>query len=231
MKKLFSSIDKLITDIPDDKGAWEKAIEILDNDDLVESIMDKMSAGKSSYGYTKDIWKDARDIEFAVHVMSSVPVYVIVAVDETGKEELSCATLLPEEDQTDLLGDTNIGIPVFIDFESAQNLLSSSEEENSGNAFVCRIPFALLVDNRIGLFDDDSAPELLILLNGDNSTIINRFEISPLMCASAFALRTSFLDDIAENIFDLNKRDDEDDDDDDEPFLPKLRILNDLPPC
>lgn len=41
MKKLFSSIDKLITDIPDDKGAWEKAIEILDNDDLVESIMDK----------------------------------------------------------------------------------------------------------------------------------------------------------------------------------------------
>ena len=28
MKKLFTAIDKLIADIPDDKGAWEKAIEI-----------------------------------------------------------------------------------------------------------------------------------------------------------------------------------------------------------
>lgn len=232
MKRLFTAIDKLIADIPNDKNAWEKAIDILSNDSLVESVMTKISAGRSSYGYVKDIWKKARDIEFAVHVMASVPVYVIVKLDETDTEGLAYATLLPEKGQPDLFGEFNSAIPTFIDLKSAQDVLRESESGNEENTFICRIPFAMLVDNRVGIFDDDSAPEFLLLVGENNSTVINRFEISPLMCAAAFALRTSFVEDIAENILGLSVDDDDNDgEDDDEPFYPKLSILNDLPLC
>lgn len=228
MKNLFSSIDKLIADIPDDKDAWEKTLEILDNDDCVDAVLNKMAAGKSPYGYVKSVWKMARKIEFAVHVMSSVPVYVVVRHNKADKEELCCVTFLLEENQPDLFGDDNLGILVFIDRDSVQNVLSKSQAENSSDAFICRIPLALLVDKNIGIFDDDEAPEFLIFINGEKSTLVQRFQIAPLMCASAFALRSSLIEDIMENIFDIRQDDDEDDD---EPIFPNLNVRNNLPPC
>lgn len=250
MKKLFTSIDKLIADIPDDKIAWIKALNDLESDKQ-ENIANVVNAGKSTYGFVKNAYHDARDMMLALSTMATVPVYVHVNVDKkTGNESLyfyslykeDIARLFSDADEMDEEDVPKLGVDVYLSREDAEAALQTADftDKELKETIICRIPFCILTDDNIGLFEDDD--QLCIFFNyDDEASFYTRDELLPLVYSAMMSLRTLFLPDVTANIFSyiaentlmegLGTDDEDDDEEDDEPFPPSLRVLNNLPPC
>lgn len=89
MQKIsFKIIEQAIANIPDDPGAWEKVLEIMNRDDFQDYWAPvKMQEDWGAMKYIKTKYQKARDVAYIAYVMASVPVYVFGYTDQETKED------------------------------------------------------------------------------------------------------------------------------------------------
>lgn len=187
VRKEFQEIAEAIKDIPDDVKAWEQACNLIPK--IFNIKEDTINHCKSEAEYIRQVYRRAYNIEQVVHVMATVPVYLIVRNFNIDTQMI--VTIFNEEQPTPF-------IPVFFSEEQARKEMEYIDFPRNA-ASVVRIPLFLLIDGNYGFFPDNETPKRIALFDDrDNKPIIyfDKFQVLSMLMDSTKTLRSRFEADI-----------------------------------
>lgn len=180
-QKELQKISDAIKDIPDDAEAWENACDLMTEISAIEPSV--ISNCKDRADYAQLIYRRAYNIEQVVHVMKTVPVYLLAR--NVGEDDQLIVTLFNEIQPLPF-------VPVFWKKERALKELEFIEIDKK-SVSVIRVPFFLLVDDQFGISPDAQEVPLIILFDdreGVPGSCIDKYLIMDMMEDSAKTLRS-----------------------------------------
>lgn len=141
----ISALEKHVSQYPDNKEAWERVCDLLKEPHLIETQdVDDCEAAKD---YLTNIYPVAVRAAEIVHVMSTVPIYILIRKTEQADMRVIIGKEDPEEGEKNLL-------PIFFSQEIAEKAQRDIAKATEDDIQCARIPFMLLVDDELGVFKD-----------------------------------------------------------------------------
>lgn len=185
--KEFQAIAEAIKDVPDNVKAWEQVCDLIQK--IFKIKTDTVNQCQSSSEYIRNVYCRAYNIEQVIHVMATVPVYLIV---RNFNIDTQMILTIFNEDQTTPY------IPVFFSEKQARKELEYVDIPKEFVGIV-RIPFFMLIDGTFGFFPDvGKAPRAALFDDREGKAIIyfDRFQIMSMLLDSTKTLRSRFETDI-----------------------------------
>lgn len=208
MQKIsFKIIEQAIANIPDDPGAWEKVLEIMNRDDFQDYWAPvKMQEDWGAMKYIKTKYQKARDVAYIAYVMASVPVYVFGYTDqETKEDDIAVFDVIDdfEMSEEDPFA-PDFGVHVFFTREEAEKTLHELDAEWRATLSIHRVPFALVVSDAEGFFCPDEDP-MFLLDGGDDAAFLSRDMLAAIYMASGTAIQSTMLFEIVDVFLDAQR--------------------------
>lgn len=181
----FKKLEDAVREYPDNKAAWERACDMMDGlKKIRRSDVDRRDGGRDFYS---NIYPQAVRAAEIIHVMSTVPVYILIQSDhEKGQDVLAAVR--------DKNG--NSILPVFFDKASTDFLKGEIEKLSGDSVRPARIPFMFLIDKEYGAFDDESddAPKIALCdtREGRPWLFFNKSDVMACMLDASRALRSHY---------------------------------------
>ncbi len=138
-------IKSLVKGYPEDVEAWQRALDLLDDEKTYE--FDSDNTGKDLEEYFTSYYPKVRRFAEIFYVMATVPVYVLAFHKENDGFEFM--TIAPSEDENDAPV-----LPIFIKEADAENHKNFLIKENK-KLFSMKILLCMLIDDVYGLLCKD----------------------------------------------------------------------------
>ncbi|WP_394969840.1 hypothetical protein [Candidatus Allofournierella merdipullorum] len=181
-------ISKIMEQYKEDPKAWENVCDWLETALQITDAQIEMC--QTAEAYLRNIYPAAKRAADVVHVMSTVPVFVLVNAQDGQKEQFISFTSDDPEAPT--------YVPVF--FAKDQALEAMKDIENPNAKLEClTLPFFLLVDSDYGVFANSIPPVIMALCDcrpGKPWMYFNMHQIPSLVLDATAALRSNFQADV-----------------------------------
>lgn len=182
----LQDFEKAVSQYPDNKEAWERACDLFAKTTMI--CAKDIDYCESSLEYFNKIYPTAVNAAEIIHVMATVPVYVLVQKDSNKKADV----LVALTNQVDMVS----SIPVFFTREDAESIRQDICQTTDDPIWTVRIPFTLLVDQEYGIFDDCNSVFPLVSLcdfrENKPWVVTSRNRIIMLILDACRALRSYF---------------------------------------
>lgn len=178
--------EKYVSQYSDNKEAWERVCDLFKAKRDIN--MDDVNRCKTADDYFGEIYPDAVTAAEIVHVMATVPVYVML-VNDSDQDTVSLFAFTPEDNASP-------AIPVYFSREDAVAVAQKCSKATNKHVWSARIPFMLLVDHKFGLFPDWEANSWVLALCDTRENAdwyaISRNDILVAMMDACRALRSYY---------------------------------------
>lgn len=181
-------ISKIMEQYGEDPKAWENVCDWLDSATPITSAQIDMC--QTAEDYLRNVYPAARRAAEAIHIMSTVPVFVLVHPNKGRKEEF-ISFMNPKID-------VPAYVPIFFAKEQAANVMNDMKK--AGTEVEClTLPFFLLVDSDYGVFAGVNPPVTMALCDcrpGKPWMYFNMHQVPSLVLDATAALRSNFQADV-----------------------------------
>lgn len=178
--------EKIVSQYPDNKEAWERVCDTCEKS--VDVWAKDIQNSKSAQEYYSNVYPTAVNAAEIIHVMSTVPVYVLVQKDNWRNSDVLVAITNGITMET--------AIPVFFTREDAEKVRQEIVQADDDCVWSVRIPFMPLIDQEFGLFPDEEGKYPLMALcdfrEGKPWVVTDKHRIMLLMLSACRALRSYY---------------------------------------
>lgn len=177
-------ISKIMEQYEEDPKAWENVCDWLETAmQITEAQIDMCQTAEA---YLRNVYPAARRAADVIHVMSTVPVFVLVYSQNKKKEQF--ISFMSDDPEVPAY------VPVF--FSKAQAQKAKRDMGKAGTEVEClTLPFFLLVDSDYGVFANSNPPAVMALCDCRPEKpwmYFNMHQIPSLMLDATAALRSNF---------------------------------------